>query len=204
MNTREMILETARQLFNEHRSTNISTKQIAAAMGISPGNLYYYFTNKEEIIRHIYKKLSGAMSELFWDQEAKKTEDGITQFYNKLGWLQKHYSFFYLELSVLVRNDPELLEIYRKRSEEVIKRFSSVFDYWVSVGIMKAFKTKEEKEMLVLNSWTLGQLWMTHADMLDTNLPPEVIRISMLRIHHLLRPYFSNKSNKKLDKLMNQ
>ena len=49
--TKEWILETACRLFNEHGSQAVSTKRIAKEMGISPGNLYYHFKNKEEIIR---------------------------------------------------------------------------------------------------------------------------------------------------------
>lgn len=204
MNTKEMILETARQLFNQHRSTNVSTKLIASEMGISPGNLYYYFRNKEEIIRCLYDQLSAAMDELFWDSEARKTEAGIVQFYKDFGRLQKHYRFFYLELSVLVRNDPVLLETYRRRSDRVRKQFNDVFLYWVSIGIMKPFKSEEERETLVLNVWTLGQLWITHADILDANIPPEAIQRGILRLHALLRPYFTASSNRKMERLLKQ
>ncbi|MDD2372232.1 MAG: TetR/AcrR family transcriptional regulator [Syntrophomonadaceae bacterium] len=202
MSTKEMILEAARQLFNEHRSTNVSTKVIAAEMGISPGNLYYHFRNKEEIIRCIYDQLSAAMDTLFWDSEARQSEAGIVQFYKDFGKLQKHYRFFYLELSVLVCNDPILLETYRQRSDRVMRQFNNVFLYWVSTGIMKKFKSDAEREMLVLNVWTLGQLWLTHADILDANIPPEVIQKGILRLHALLRPYFTAKTNKKMERLL--
>lgn len=202
MSTKEMILEAARQLFNEYRSTNVSTKVIAAEMGISPGNLYYHFRNKEEIIRCIYDQLSAAMDTLFWDSEARQSEAGIVQFYKDFGKLQKHYRFFYLELSVLVRNDPILLETYRQRSDRVMRQFNNVFLYWVSTGIMKKFKSDAEREMLVLNVWTLGQLWLTHADILDANIPPEVIQKGILRLHALLRPYFTAKTNKKMERLL--
>ena len=49
--TREKILDVSLQLFNEKKASNVSTVQISAAMKISPGNLYYYFANKEELIR---------------------------------------------------------------------------------------------------------------------------------------------------------
>ena len=202
MNTKEMIIETSRQLFNEHRSTNVSTKLIAAEMGISPGNLYYHYGNKEEIIRCIYEKLSVEMDAIFFDPSGGIMEEGIAEFYKNLGWLQKHYRFFYLELSVLVRNDPILLQTYRLRSERLMEQFGRTFDAWVELDIMKPFKSPEEREMLVLNSWTLGQLWITHADILDENIPQELINQGIMRIHHLLRPYFTARTNKKLEALL--
>lgn len=50
---RDEILNTALKLFNEQGSANVSTRHIAEAMGISPGNLYYYFPHKEAIIHAI-------------------------------------------------------------------------------------------------------------------------------------------------------
>jgi len=202
VNTKEMIIETSRELFNEHRSTNVSTKLIAVEMGISPGNLYYHFSNKEEIIRCIYDQLSIEMDAIFYNPAGGILEEGIAEFYKKLAWLQKHYRFFYLELSVLVRNDPILLETYQRRSERVMEQCGRTFDAWVELGIMKPFKSAEEREMLVLNSWTLGQLWITHGDILDEKIPQELIMQGIMRVHHLLRPYFTARTNKKLEAML--
>ena len=54
--TREKILDVSLQLFNEKKASNVSTVQISAAMKISPGNLYYYFANKEELIRCLWRE----------------------------------------------------------------------------------------------------------------------------------------------------
>src|ERR671912_242271 len=57
MSTRERIIDTASELFNAEGTATVSTNHIAKAAGISPGNLYYHFRNKEEIIRAIYARL---------------------------------------------------------------------------------------------------------------------------------------------------
>lgn len=49
MNTRKKILEMASALFDAKGSQNVTIEDIAAAAGCSPGNIYNYFKNKEEL-----------------------------------------------------------------------------------------------------------------------------------------------------------
>ena len=63
--TRERILDASLEMFNKKKASNVSTVQISAAMKISPGNLYYYYANKEDVIRCIWaERMSGALEEL--------------------------------------------------------------------------------------------------------------------------------------------
>jgi AcrR family transcriptional regulator len=60
--TRDRILQTALQLFNEEGETLVSTVDIASTMGISPGNLYYHFKGKEAIIEGLFDNFEEEIS----------------------------------------------------------------------------------------------------------------------------------------------
>lgn len=52
--TRDRILSTSLALFNAEGEAQVSTVDIAAVLGISPGNLYYHFKGKEAIIDALF------------------------------------------------------------------------------------------------------------------------------------------------------
>jgi AcrR family transcriptional regulator len=65
MSTRDNILDAALELFNEQGTAAVSTNHIAAAINISPGNLYYHFRNKQDIIRSLFERLFAAWGETY-------------------------------------------------------------------------------------------------------------------------------------------
>ena len=136
--TRERILDASLELFNQKKASNVSTVQISAAMKISPGNLYYYYANKEEVIRCIWnERMKGALEELL--QLTKNSNDAKT-LYGCVEACLKHmieYKFFYTELSTLFINDEQLIEMYKEMHEKFRDNISDFFVRWVETGFAK-------------------------------------------------------------------
>ncbi len=76
MKTKDRILLGALELFNTHAASEVTTNNIARELKMSPGNLYFHFKNKEQIIRELFKRLAQETSQIWKPQTklAKKTK----------------------------------------------------------------------------------------------------------------------------------
>jgi AcrR family transcriptional regulator len=52
-NIKKMILEAAKELFLEHGINSVSMRKIASKIGYSPTTLYIYYSNKQDILKHL-------------------------------------------------------------------------------------------------------------------------------------------------------
>ncbi len=99
MSTHEKILDTALRLFNKSGTAEVSTNHIAEAAGISPGNLYYHFRNKQEIIRGLFQRLYATWdTALSLPDNRKPTLDDLKTLVKANYQIIWEYRFAYCEL----------------------------------------------------------------------------------------------------------
>jgi len=111
--TRREIREAAARLFFERGFREVTMADIGREVGLSAGSLYYYFPNKEEILREIDSECL-KRSETVFESLAGAGQDLET---TVLGFLKAVYAFarehreYFLFLTRMVSSvDPDLLE----------------------------------------------------------------------------------------------
>jgi AcrR family transcriptional regulator len=109
MKTRERILHTALQLFNQQGEPNVSTLEIANELEISPGNLYYHFHGKEPLVLELFERFQAEMAPLLDPPaEAQLDVEDYWLFLHLIVERLAQYRFLFQDLSNLAGRLPKL------------------------------------------------------------------------------------------------
>ncbi len=91
--TAERILEVTLSLFNRFGEPNVSTTLISAELNISPGNLYYHFPAKDELINASYDRYEAGLGELLNASDDVRNVEDAWVFLHRLFELIWEYRF---------------------------------------------------------------------------------------------------------------
>ncbi len=190
MDTKQKIIETALSLFNKNGSYNVTTRHIAAGMDISPGNLYYHFRNKEEIIRALLEQMIEDFNSFL--RPPGGNNDPITLFSNTIaisGKIMYDYRFFYMEISTLLEKDAVLRKIYMKIKHERDEDFKTILKFLEDAGIISEPITDEAFNIIKENAWTLSEFLLQSMYINRIKITPENIVKRFSHVMYMLRPY---------------
>lgn len=143
---KEQILEVALELFNAQGSANVSTRHIAEAMAISPGNLYYHYPHKEAIILALLERSIVEFEVVYrFDFEAIPPRSDFLQ---ELHGYLKRYRFLHADLALLCFNDSAFKarfeEIWKQRAGEIER----VLKAMERAGFLRAIEEKNQKGII--------------------------------------------------------
>ena len=106
--TAERILEVTLDLFNRFGEPNVSTTLISAELGISPGNLYYHYPAKDELINTLFGRFETALNELLQAADGVENVEDAWLFFHMLFELIWQYRFLYRDLNDLLSKNRRL------------------------------------------------------------------------------------------------
>jgi AcrR family transcriptional regulator len=109
--TAERILEVTLELFNRFGEPNVSTTLISAELGISPGNLYYHYPAKDELINSLFERYERSLSELLGAADSVRDVEDAWFFLHSLFEIIWQYRFLYRDLNDLLSKN-RLLETH--------------------------------------------------------------------------------------------
>ncbi|MCG3814937.1 TetR/AcrR family transcriptional regulator [Photobacterium damselae] len=191
MKTRDRILAVSLDLFNRHGVTQVSTLIIATEMGISPGNLYYHFRGKEEIISTMISDLQHAITQLSAEYPNQVKEfDDYWPFMHTVMALFTHYRFLFRNLDNLNSQDQQM----RRKIRSLVLKLRQITTDMINhlIELEKIRCDKQTVPLLADNLLLVSLNWLNYQTLLDDKYSDEeLIRTGVLRIISLLEPYLT-------------
>ena len=189
--TRERIVDAAIALFNERGTRTVSTNHIAEACGISPGNLYYHFRNKEEIVLAAYERALVDYGEM-WDRAglAIPTPDAVIDLMEGTFEVEWRYRFFQREAAALVQADEVLAEKYRGVQLQRLAMLRALVDGWVAAGVLVDLD-EEQREDIVTATYVLGESWVGWLQSMGHSDDEEQFRRGARLLRGIVKPYLA-------------
>ncbi|MBA8883393.1 TetR/AcrR family transcriptional regulator [Dokdonella fugitiva] len=158
--TRERILETSLAMFNAQGEPNVTTNHIADELGISPGNLYYHFRSKDDIVEHLFARYEARIGDALAlpGDRAPDLEDI---------WLQLHlvfeslwdYRFLYRDLVDILARNRKLKLRFARIMNRAGASATDLLRGLVRAGVMRA--SADEIHALAENVLLVATFWMS-------------------------------------------
>ena len=190
MKTRDRIIHSATELFNDQGERNITTNHIAAHLGISPGNLYYHFRNKEDIIHSIFDQYARHLSDSFTPIRSSEIRlEDLMGYLDAIFYLMWQFRFFYANLPDILSRDELLQQKYLKAQEQLRATVETLLRSLREGGII-AVSDEDLPDLgqtikMVVTSWIPFQIAQAPA----TRITKPLLYQGVLRVLFLLRPY---------------
>ncbi len=158
--TRERILELSLRLFNDLGEPNVTTSAIADEMNISPGNLYYHFRNKDDIIGALFEQFEREIDPLL-DGPLRREVDFED------AWLFLHllfetiwrYRFVYRDLNDLLSKNRRLEMHFRTIIDRKTAAARALCRALAASGALGG--AEREIESLAINMVVVATYWLS-------------------------------------------
>lgn len=206
MKTKERILLGSLDLFNIDAASEVTTNDISKHLKMSPGNLYFHYKNKEQIIRELFKRLA-LETNLIWKPQTKLAKNHekiqLVDFIDKNLQLYWKYRFFHRELYTLRKKDPELSKLWRAHLKKMSRLMIILYKHWVKAGVLLPIKTVSEMEFVGELLFVASNSFMQFFETVDRTPNQRTIEKARKHIMRMLRPYLTGEVRDSIEKIIN-
>lgn len=204
--TAERILEVTLDLFNRFGEPNVSTTLISAELSISPGNLYYHYPAKDELVNALFTRYETALHELLEAAPGVCDVEDAWFFMHSLFELVWQYRFLYRDLNDLLSKNRRLETHVKDALLHKTTAFRALLDGLAHEGALVMDATEREltaTHMVVMLTW-----WLSYEYVRDPRhaLEPQSAQQSLLKgakhVLGLLSPYAAPEHKAHLGQLL--
>ncbi len=202
LRTKDKILQASIELFNQQGERSITTNHIAAHLGISPGNLYYHFRNKEDIVRNIFREYAKLLdSRLQPPTQPSEALDSLAQYLDVVFELMWRFHFFYANLPDILSRDQALQQDYLTVQKAVLAKVISVLS-----ALKKADVIAIDDADIANFAHTVKLVvtfWISYLKTQDPHrtMSKEHAYLGVLKVLLLFKPYATTQAMPRIEKL---
>ena len=186
--TRQRILDASLAMFNAQGEPNVTTNHIADELEISPGNLYYHFRNKDDIIEHLFGRYEERIDAALGAPEGRLP--GLEDI-----WLQLHlvfeciwdYRFLYRDLANILSRNRRLRIRFARILRRADEQAHTVMRGLSQAEVMRASAT--ELDAAATNVLVIATFWLNYASARGDKDEQASIRAGIVQVMMLLAPF---------------
>ncbi|MFT7285944.1 MAG: AcrR family transcriptional regulator [Halieaceae bacterium] len=194
MKTRDRILDTSLRLFNEEGEAHTTTIDLSGEMDISPGNLYYHFKGKDQIIAELFQQFELAISQTLnapleqpLHQPQGRVEDNWYYLYVVLEELYQ-YRFFYHNLDDLLRRYQKLQRGFRRIVALKRAALNAIIASLLDQSLIDL--PRQQLDALVENMTLQLTYWLSYDRLLYSERDAElIVHQGVLQLLTMVAPY---------------
>lgn len=201
-NTKQRILQKARELFNQEGVSSITLHKISLALGISQGNLNYHFRKKADILSALYYELVESMNQQF---EAMAQPTSVLSFlYQSSGKSMAvlyEYRFLLRDLYRILKDQPELKAHYGQLQAIRKTQMLTTFQTLISQGVMRPEEFEGEYHRLYERMNIVGDNWINAHELLNEEQEDPVQHYLSL-LFEFIYPYLTEKGKEEYGEIV--
>jgi AcrR family transcriptional regulator len=193
--TAERILETTLELFNRFGEPNVSTTAISAELRISPGNLYYHYPAKDELVTALYARYEVEMSELLDAAASVRDVDDAWALLHSVLERIWHYRFLYRDLNDLLSRNRHVETHFGPLLARKSRAVRTMLGGMVRSGTLRIpagdLPTVAEHCMMAVTYWLSFEYVRDPRHALEPDNAQAALQRGVQQVLGLLHPYLS-------------
>jgi AcrR family transcriptional regulator len=194
--TAERIATVALDLFNRYGEPNVSTTLIASELNISPGNLYYHFPAKDQLVSHLFDTYKDSILKLLdASQDVKDVEDAWF-FLHSLFELIWDHRFLYRDLNDLLSKNRHLETHFKNILDAKTASLKHLLDALARQGHVRnepdTFTTLSASMSVVVTYWLSYEYVRNPRHAMEPESASDALARGARHVLLLLAPYLEN------------